>query len=277
MNKKEYKTQEEKIRILKERRLNFLDEEEFKKTLDKYGYQTLVNGYNDFLFINNRSLDYSPNANEQNLISLFLFDREISSLLFKSITNIEMQIKNNIAEEICVFCKNELDDYDDNEIKYGQILKLKDSDLKAIFSNAFGKNSIFLFDYNNSNKNKKMNEFSKEKLRNLLEQFIPSNYNFKLLEKYKNNTNEIPIWTLSVFFSFGNAVKLLRALNHKIQSKIVSKFSNLQIGVKIFIEILEVFKNLRNRICHENVVYDSDFKLNLNRYQKKTTFLRKTI
>ncbi|AJK51216.1 Abi family protein [Mycoplasma capricolum] len=97
---KEFKTFEEQIEILKSRGLIISNEQKAIEILKQENYYNIVNGYKD-LFLK-KSLDnnkdiFIENTNFDELYSLFLFDRELRSILLKYILIFERDFKTTIA------------------------------------------------------------------------------------------------------------------------------------------------------------------------------------
>ncbi|WBX35873.1 Abi family protein [Mycoplasma capricolum] len=97
---KEFKTFEEQIEILKSRGLIISNEQKTIEILKQENYYNIVNGYKD-LFLK-KSLDnnqdiFIENTNFDELYSLFLFDRELRSILLKYILIFERDFKTTIA------------------------------------------------------------------------------------------------------------------------------------------------------------------------------------
>ncbi|CEA10595.1 Abi family protein [Mycoplasma capricolum subsp. capripneumoniae] len=97
---KEFKTFEEQIEILKSRGLIISNEQKAIEILKQENYYNIVNGYKD-LFLK-KSLDnnkdiFIENTNFDELYSLFLFDRELRSILLKYILIFERDFKTIIA------------------------------------------------------------------------------------------------------------------------------------------------------------------------------------
>ncbi|WP_369024807.1 Abi family protein [Mycoplasma capricolum] len=97
---KEFKTFQEQIEILKSRGLIITNEQKAIEILKQENYYNIVNGYKD-LFLK-KSLDnnqdiFIENTNFDELYSLFLFDRELRSILLKYILIFERDFKTTIA------------------------------------------------------------------------------------------------------------------------------------------------------------------------------------
>lgn len=246
--KKEFKTFDEQIFLLKQKGLFINDEEKLKWYLKSFNYQNIINGYNDFFMVNNdrKTNKYKNISNSNGIIELFNFDRYISKLLLGDIQNIERKISTSIAYTLSSIMK-------ENNVNDGRLFNLSYDHvtIKKIFKI----------------QNKKEVEWK------TIQENILKNLNLK--EKIFNNANqdikEIPVWSLVIHLSFGSLIYLLKIMNKNIFYKIMEN-SNLKnyndLSNKEMIEIFEILKNARNRICHNNVLYnitisDKNNKINL--------------
>ena len=246
--KKEFKTFDEQIFLLKQKGLYIDDEEKLKWYLKSFNYQNIINGYNDFFMINNdrKTNKYKNISNSNGIIELFNFDRYISKLLLGDIQNIERKISTSIAYTLSSIMK-------ENNVNDGRLFNLSYDHVTI--------KKIFKIQNKNEVEWKKIQE-------NILK-------NLNLKEKIFNNANqdikEIPVWSLVIHLSFGSLIYLLKIMNKNIFYKIMEN-SNLKnyndLSNKEMIEIFEILKNARNRICHNNVLYnitisDKNNKINL--------------
>ena len=234
--KKEFKTFDEQIFFLKQKGLFIDDEEKLKWYLKSFNYQNIINGYNDFFMINNdrKTNKYKNISNSNGIIELFNFYRYISKLLLGDIQNIERKISTSIAYTLSSIMK-------ENNVNDGRLFNLSYDHVTI--------KKIFKIQNKNEGEWKKIQK-------NILK-------NLNLKEKIFNNANqdikEIPVWSLVIRLSFGSLIYLLKIMNKNIFYKIMEN-SNLKnyndLSNKEMIEIFEILKNARNRICHNNVLYN---------------------
>lgn len=73
---KPFKTVKEQIEILKLRNLLFHDEEAASKSLHRYGYYEIINGYKDNFMIDSTNDDegFNPNVSFDQIYQLFVVD-----------------------------------------------------------------------------------------------------------------------------------------------------------------------------------------------------------
>lgn len=110
---KEFKSIEDQIRLLKERKLKFNDLANAKKHLLTKNYFNLVNGFETLLLTTNDSSSPKIYVDKtfDDFIRLYNFDSKLSSLIFKSISEFETKLKTSIAYR---FCKNHCSTLRDN-------------------------------------------------------------------------------------------------------------------------------------------------------------------
>ena len=87
---KEFKTIEEQIEILKNRKLIINDDELAKKIFKENNYYYVINGYKD-LFIKEINCEeiYKNNVTLEEVYSLYKFDIEIRAIFLKYILSLE--------------------------------------------------------------------------------------------------------------------------------------------------------------------------------------------
>lgn len=247
MYKKKFMTPNDQIKLLKERKLQILPASEGKLSwyIKSYNYQNFVNGYNDCLMKNfdRNSNEYRSDVNSDNLIDIFNFDRNICTLLLTNIQNIERMLNTSIA--FCTSRKLDVLNY-----PHANILEIKDDVLNQIFKN---------------------NKVKKEAIQLLKNSFI--NAKSDLSKKYENDIESAPLWSLSIYLSFGETCTIYRNLVYSLKEEIVEiyfmkKFNDWH---DLYI-IMFLLKNIRNRICHNNVLFNikvDNHKRTIIKYAKK--------
>ena len=89
MNKKEFRTLDEQISILRNKGLTINDESATKDVLLRENY-FFINGYRSLFFDKNRK--FLQGTRFEELYSAFLFDRNIRNVLFKNLLVVENNI-----------------------------------------------------------------------------------------------------------------------------------------------------------------------------------------
>lgn len=226
---KPFLTIEEQIQHLEHNRnLTINNSKKLVFYLSNYNFQNIINGYNDpfmkgFRRQNNQFLN---DVNEDAIIELFNFDRTISNLLLSNIQNIERKFNTSFCYIVAQIMNN-------NNLPNGDIM----NHLDIVFKPA------------------KINN-SKE----ILDNVYNASCNNILFKKYKKYESLIPIWTYGIYFSFGDLLKLFKNLKEEIQFMIIQFNFCCFKNVNDFTTIMSIIKNIRNRCCHNNVVYNLKIK-----------------
>ncbi|MDE6289336.1 MAG: Abi family protein [Ureaplasma sp.] len=233
----------QQIDLLKSRNLKIDDWEEIYSYLSNYSYQILINGYNDpFMknFDRNKN-EYAYNSSTRSIISLFNYDENISLLLLKDIRKVEKKLLTTIT----YYISDKLSKLNKND---GRILEIDNSDFKQIFSN----------------------KGNREEICKLMSKYLEPTDKFilKYVDEFSEyNFYKIPIWILSIKWTFGSLIQIFKLLNKEIQYKIIYSF-NLKINIKQFIKIMGFLNIIRNKIAHGHVLYNLKFKLQDDSIQK---------
>ena len=232
-----FKNFDQQIQLLESMGLTIDNYDKLKWYLKAYNYQNIINGYNDFFMVNNdrKNNCYKQEATSNSIIELFNFDRSISTIILSSIQNIERMISTALAYTIAEILNK-------NNINNGQIFNIKTDDIiiKKIFITRNDKNVFF----------------------NVYETFKKSyddnnDKNKSIFQKY-NHFQDIPIWCLLLRATFGNIIYFLKTLKENIFFEVM-KNSTLKNWERLnkgeIINLLTILKDIRNRICHNNVLY----------------------
>ncbi len=248
---KKFLSIDQQINLLEDRGLTVYDVEKLKWYLTNYNYQNIINGYNDFFMFNNdrKTNIYKKNINSNMIIALFNFDRKISNLLFPNILNIERKFSTLLCFQIIEQNKTKIP-----LLEMGKILQCSDAELKIIFPK--------LEFSNESNNLYKKSKNDYETIRSCMHSYSA---NKKVTKKYKGDIKHVPIWILSVNWSFGDAVQIFSFLDGNTKKKIIEEFLP---GLKVkglnnyFEKIMLLISNVRNIICHNGVLYNIDYQIN---------------
>ena len=95
---KPFKTYDEQVEILKDRGMFFGNEPEALRILERENYYNLINGYKDFFIDKNSKCEkFRRGTTFEDIYALYLFDRELRSLLLKHLLAFETSLKSRIA------------------------------------------------------------------------------------------------------------------------------------------------------------------------------------
>ncbi|MDU2557457.1 MAG: Abi family protein [Anaerococcus prevotii] len=234
---KEFKTIDEQIEILRNRKLLFENEEAAKRNLMRYGYYEIINGYKTPLIDKEKSTEknelYKENSTFEHIFSLYQMDKGIQESVRNSTMIFEQIIKTSFAYHLSEkFGHLESIYLDDHNFKTGKIDRNGNSQLYYL-QNKF---------------NKIINEE---------------------LEPYKHYREEhghIPAWILLKGTSLGN-VKIFYSLQRKeLKTKIIQSVLNLSpliesqdypdVIYNYFTSLLNLAHLFRNRASHNGRIYN---------------------
>ena len=217
MNKKEFRTLDEQVLILRSKGLIVDDEEKVKDILLRENY-FFVNGYRTLFFDKNRK--FLTGTTFKELYSAFLFDRNLRNVLFKNLLVVENNLKSIISYQLSK--------------KYGY----KEAD--------YLNPKNFTQDIKDNRRVEDVLNKMKRQIRINGEKHTAT---FHYMTKYKF----VPLWILVKVLSFGLINELYGILKEEDQDEIASYYKIDKNTLKIYIQLLS---NYRNLCAHEDMVYD---------------------
>ena len=217
MNKKEFRTLDEQVDILKGKGLIINDPEKVKEILLRENY-FFVNGYRQMFYNSNRKFIHGTTFEE--LYSTFLFDRNLRNLLFKNLLVIENNIKSIISYQLSK--------------KYGY----KEQD--------YLNPKNFTRDMKEARRVDDVLSKMKRQIRINGEKHTAT---FHYMSKYKY----VPLWILVKVLSFGLINELFGILKEEDKQEIADIYGLDKEILKIYIQLLS---NYRNLCAHEDIVFD---------------------
>jgi len=217
MNKKEFRTLDEQIDILRNKGLTINDEESAKDVLLRENY-FFINGYRNILYTKDRK--FIKGTTFEELYSVFLFDRTFRNILFKNLLIIENNIKSIISYQLSK--------------KYGY----KESD--------YLKPSNFNQDFKD---NRRVVDVINKMKRQIRVNGDKHTATFHYISKY----GYIPLWILVKVLSFGLINELYGILKEEDKKEIADIYNLDPDTLKIYLSLLA---NYRNLCAHEDIVYE---------------------
>ena len=217
MNKKEFRTLDEQIDILKSKNLVIDDVDEAKDVLLRENY-FFINGYRYLFFDKDRKFVKGTNFNE--LYSAFLFDRNLRNVMFKNLLVVENNIKSIISYQLSK--------------KYGY----KDKD--------YLNPKNFIQDYKDSRRVEDVLNKMKRQIRVNGEKHTATYH-------YINKYQYVPLWILVKVLSFGLINELFGILKPEDKEEIASIYGLSSDSLKVYLQLLS---NYRNLCAHEDIVYE---------------------
>ena len=234
MNKKDFKSLEEQLKIFEDKGLTINDRVKAKDILLKENY-FFINGYRFIFMKSNTDRRFIENSTFDELYAMFTFDREFRNILFKNLLIVENNIKSIISYKL--------------SLKYG--FKEKNY-LKASNFTSDRKNSRRVADVIN-----KMNR-----------QIRVNAQNHSATLHYVNNYGYIPLWVLVKVLSFGLINELYGILKSEDKSDISYIYNLDNEDMEIYLSLLA---NYRNLCAHEDIVFDHTTQryINETKYHKE--------
>ncbi|WP_058991227.1 Abi family protein [Anaerococcus rubeinfantis] len=234
---KPFKTYDEQINILKSRNLEIKDKSKAKDILSQINYYNLINGYKGPFLIKNDK--FKDNASLEEIYSLHELDRELKQVVFSSLLRFEKLLKTSCAYNFSNLHKYRLypylqvENYSNSKYQLSYVLNNL-----ATLSNAIRKQT------RNSNAKKPIRHY---------------------LDKHE----DIPLWVLVNFLTFGNISHFYNSLDESLQNTIAKDFgqrykknynSKEKISKSELIEVIKICNFFRNVCAHDEVMYS--FTLN---------------
>ena len=217
---KSFKTLDEQIEILKNKRLDISDVYYTKDVLLRENY-FFLNGYRHlFMDPTNKKL-FLEGTRFEELYSLFLFDRTLRNIMFKYILVIENNLKSIISY---VLSKK----YGYKEKEY---LKVKN------FSQ-------------DPSKQKQISDL----INKMKRQIRVNGSQHSATLHYSSNYGYIPLWILVKVLSFGIVSELYTILQKEDQKEISDIY---KISVNNLIDYLPLLANYRNLCAHEDILFEN--------------------
>ncbi len=217
--KKEFKTLDEQIEILRSKGLTINNVEKTKNILLRENY-FFINGYRYIFLKSATNKTYLPGTTFEELYALFSFDRCIRNIMFKNILIVENNIKSIISYQLSK--------------KYG--IKEKDY-LRA---------SNFTTDYSRSRQVIDILNKMKRQIRINVKQHSATLH-------YITNYGYIPLWIMVKVLSFGMISDLFTILKQDDKLTIAKYYDTDVENLEIFLTVLS---NYRNLCAHEDILYN---------------------
>ena len=217
--KKEFKTIEEQVEILKKKGLIIEDEEQTKEILLRENY-FFINGYRLLLMNSYSDKTFVKGSTFKELYALFLFDRSMRNIIFKYLLIIENQLKSITSYQLSK--------------KYGY--QEKD----------YLNPKNFTADRSKIRRVKDLIEKMKRQVR-----INGTKHNATL--HYIKNYGYVPMWILVKVLSFGIVCELYSVLKKEDQIEIASVFN---VSTEYLEDFLPILANYRNLCAHEDIMFD---------------------
>ena len=238
MCKQKFLDIDSQIQLLKNRGLNFKDEEKAKYLIQYNGYYNIINGYKEsFIDKNNDEDQYKPNVYFEDIYRLFEIDNSIKNEIAKSISSIEIHLKSNLSYVVSKY-------YSENFVKY--------SDINNYFSPSNKRTSFFKLDKVISDLNT-----------------VYNSTNDTLIKYHKDKYSNVPPWVLLKSTYISTTISWCHYLFPKQKEELICLFYNLdfdkfnslnlkekELIKELFSESLSIIWSYRNLCSHCGRIYD---------------------
>lgn len=233
-SKKEFKTLEEQIEILRHKGLTINNEDKTKHILLRENY-FFINGYRSLFYKSRNEKGFVQGATFEELYALFIFDRNIRNIMFKNLLIVENNIKSILSYQLSK--------------KYG--IKEKD----------YLRPSSFTSDQEKRRQVMDILNKMKRQIRLNVKQHSATLH-------YVTNYGYIPMWVVVKVLSFGIMSELYTILKREDQLAI-AEYYNIDVeNLEIF---LTISSNYRNLCAHEDILYDHQTQSGIldNKYHRE--------
>lgn len=219
MRKKEFKTLEEQINILRDKGLIINDVDKAENLLLRENY-FFINGYRHIFIKSNKDKTFIKGTTFEELYAVFQFDRSFRNILFKNLLIVENNLKSVMSYRLSK--------------RYG--IKEKDY-LKA----------------SNFSQDIKMVRQVNDVLNKIKRQIRINGRQHSATLHYLSNYGYVPLWILVKLLSFGMINELYSIL--KPDDKLsIAEYYNLD--VETLGTYIALLSNYRNLCAHEDIVYE---------------------
>lgn len=233
---KPFKSVKEQINILKVRNLLFHDEESASKSLHRYGYYEIINGYKDNFMIDptNDDKGFKPNISFDHIYQLFVVDQNLRATTVEALEYFEANLRQVVAYVVAKY------------ISYNQFVYI---DRKK---------------YNHGPRYKHIHgvAYPVDKLMNTLDKI--TRRNDQPFKHYREDHGNIPPWIIVKRLSLGNLIWWTRLLKGPQKSQVISRMMGLPIEIvqgntelnEIFGDYLSLILDYRNIAAHGGRIYN---------------------
>lgn len=228
---KDFTTFEEQIELLKTRNLNFISEETAMNALGRFGYYSIINGYNDPYVDKVDGEDvYHDGVTFEQIYSLYTLDRNVRNRVMDAMQEIEDLLRTAVAHTLAK-------DFSADHTQYLDPSNFRTGKMRT---DGFQRDSIL----------KKFNKIMKDET--------------QPIKHYREKYGNIPPWILLKGASFGNLVNFIKLLKGPQKDNVISMIYNIPVSMihnseeikELFMDTLFVCLDYRNRAAHGGRIYN---------------------
>ncbi len=218
---KVFKTADEQIAILVKRGVTISTPDQksnAKKALQRFGYYSIINGYNDLFLVSKTPEDqYKPGTTMEEIVAVYEFDKRLRNIMFKYILNVETNIRTLIS---------------------------------YYFSQQYGHDNYLI--YNNFDTKKKDSTKNITAVIAEVQRQLSSKYSDPAIAHYLSVYGYVPLWVLSNVLTFGQLSKFYNIMKTHERQQISRTFKILDNELE---SILYYISTVRNFCAHNNRLY----------------------
>lgn len=230
---KTFKTIDEQIQILRDKRLIITDEDAAKEILLRENY-FFLSGYRHLFLDGMKSRKFKVGTDFREIYAMFNFDRQLRYIIFKNLLIIENNLKSIFSYQLS---KN-----------YG--FKEKDYLKPSNFNTSY-------------EKSRQVNDL----LHKIKRQIRINGAQHSATTHYISNYGYIPLWIVVKVLSFGIVCELYSIMKSKDQVEIADIYN---LKVHDLLSFLPILANYRNLCAHEDILYDNrtSVSIDTNKYHE---------
>lgn len=217
---KEFKKLDEQVEILRNKGLTVNNPEYAMEVLFRENY-FFLNGYRHLFMKSSTNRTYIPSATFEELYSLFLFDRCFRNILFKTILNIENNLKSIISYHL---------------------------------SYRYGYHEKDYLNYRNFTSNPEKSKQVTDVIKKMKRQIKTNASSHSATMHYVTSYGYIPLWVLVKVLSFGIIGELFSILKKEDQIRISDVYD---LDSDTLSNYLVILSNYRNLCAHEDIVFEN--------------------
>ncbi|WP_394581202.1 Abi family protein [Cytobacillus firmus] len=236
---KAFKSLDDQIALLKQRKLLIRDEEKAKRQLLERNYFDLINGFETLLLVDSKASNKEYNGpNFDDFIMLHNFDKKLNLEIIKVIDRFEIRLKTSMAYRFCEknfvaatdsACYIDKNKYTDPRSNH---LSLPSDLAKSISNHNIFKTNIY---------------FNRNTYSNFID-FCKAKY------PYISTYNDPPFWVVIKVLEFGSLFKLLLGFEKDVFEKVIKDMGMKYVDKQKFINSIRIFIELRNTCAHFQLV-----------------------
>lgn len=259
MEKKEFKTYNKQLRILRSRGVKITNGSKAKRILENENYYNVINGYKSPFLLKAESELYKSNTDFREINALYEFDRNIRIIYLKYLLKIENNFKSiiayNFSEKYGYDNYLKIENFENGPLTDDKKLRKLSKKLKLDYETDIDKIKKISEEKNVAKVTKLIGDIQQELARQL-------NKNHQAVKHYMVDHGYIPLWVLVNVLTFGKITSFYDCLKQEDKDCIARHFK-----VSTHAELHKYMCMLglaRNMCAHDERFYDVKFKKSLH-------------